>query len=144
MGGAKNLAESLKVFAESATYDFLTEIEQKNEKFIDFLQDLVTESVFYSTFCQKKDEKRETVRFLPEFTIRFQKIWQKVLEIFAESRACFRFLPGETPPPAPPPNREACRRSSLIFVRNLFFTIFSLLNPRSLLATVTGSANRKL
>ena len=106
MGGAKNLAESLKILAESVSYDFSAEIEQKNDKFIDFLRDFVGEKCFYSTFCQKRDEKREKVRFLPEFTIRFQKIWQKVLEIFAESRACFQFLGGEITP-HPLPNREA-------------------------------------
>ena len=68
--------------AESTSYDFPAEIKQKNNKFIDFLQDFVGEKRFHSTFCQKRDEKREKVRPLLEFIVRFQKIWQKVGYVF--------------------------------------------------------------
>ena len=88
--GAKNLPESPKMLAESVSYDFPSEILQKNDKFIDFLRDFVDRKCFYSTFCQKKYKKREKLKFIREFITRFQKLRQKVLEFFAESQAFWK------------------------------------------------------
>jgi hypothetical protein len=56
------------------------------------------------------------------------KIWQKVLEIFAERRACFQFLAGERPPILPPPligkpGREVYYST---WGKNIFINFFSL------------------
>jgi hypothetical protein len=74
-GGAKNSADSPKIFAESISSDFPAETEPNTSTFCKIL---LTDSVFFY--------------FLPEFSVRFPKIWQKVLENFPESRRCFSFL----------------------------------------------------
>jgi hypothetical protein len=56
VGGNKSSAESLKILAEIATYDFSAQNWTKNAKFIDFLRDSVHGKCFYSNLCQKNGE----------------------------------------------------------------------------------------
>jgi hypothetical protein len=54
VGEDKNSAESLKILAESAAYDFSAQNWTKNAKFIDFLQDFVHGKCFLFEFVPEK------------------------------------------------------------------------------------------
>jgi hypothetical protein len=71
VGGAKNSEESLKILAESASYDFSAENKQRMLNSSTFCGFLLTKSVFLRLSARKMANNALNTGFLPEFTMRF-------------------------------------------------------------------------